>query len=45
MLPTAICPDQFTGVFLMTNYQIITDSGCDLPNDLLEKLDVKKAHN
>ena len=27
----------------MTNYQIITDSGCDLPNDLLEKLDVKKV--
>ena len=27
----------------MTNYQIITDSGCDLPNDLLEKLNVKKV--
>ena len=27
----------------MADYQIITDSGCDLPNDLLEKLDVKKV--
>ena len=27
----------------MPNYTIITDSGCDLPNDLLEKLDVKKV--
>ena len=25
----------------MTNYQIITDSGCDLPNEILEKLDLK----
>ena len=25
----------------MSNYQIITDSGCDLPNEVLEKLDLK----
>ena len=25
----------------MCNYQIITDSGCDLPNEVLEKLDLK----
>ncbi len=25
----------------MPNYQIITDSGCDLPNELLEKLNLK----
>ena len=25
----------------MCNYQIITDSGCDLPNEILEKLDLK----
>jgi len=27
----------------MPDYQIITDSGCDLPNDLLEQLNVKKV--
>jgi len=27
----------------MSHYQIITDSGCDLPADLLEKLNVKKV--
>jgi len=27
----------------MPNYQIITDSACDLPNDLLQQLDVKKV--
>ena len=25
----------------MSDYQIITDSGCDLPNEVLEKLDLK----
>ena len=25
----------------MSNYQIITDSGCDLPSQMLEQLDLK----
>ncbi len=27
----------------MSNYQIITDSGCDLPTDLLQSMDVRKV--